>query len=208
MSSAGGADTGIIAEQLLRERERAEELNNRLKQSSKDVAESNNRESELRSDLGRKEKDFALVKHELKEMQRRAEVDSDLKKKAESERAEIRKRLEDEMNKRTREQNNNHHVAEKIANLEKEKRELSEKLKKELENVEKVKKANNETSVAKVAALSVVSDLNDKMGLLSEDRNVLERETAKMQSQLQIEKNLRNEAAEHIKDLEGREGRL
>ena len=51
------------------------------------------------------------VRHELKEMQRKAEVDLDLRKKAEAERAEIRKRLEDETNKRTREQNNNHHVS-------------------------------------------------------------------------------------------------
>ena len=47
-------------------------------------------------------------------------------------------------------QNNNHHVAEKIANLEKEKRELSEKLKREMENAEKMKKNNNDASVAKV----------------------------------------------------------
>ena len=33
----------------------------------------------------------------------------------------------------------------------------------------------------KVAALSVVSDLNDKISSLSEDRNTLEREAAKMQ---------------------------
>ena len=41
-------------------------------------------------------------------------------------------------------------VAEKIANLEKEKRELSEKLELELKNAEKMKKTNNDASVAKV----------------------------------------------------------
>ena len=41
-------------------------------------------------------------------------------------------------------------MAEKIANLEKEKRELSEKLKREMENAEKMKKNNNDVSVAKV----------------------------------------------------------
>ena len=184
--------------------ERLEELNNRLNKSSKELADANQREDEMRSELGRKEKDLALVRHEVKEMQRKAEVDLDLRKKAEAERAEIRKRLEDETNKRTREQNNNHHVAEKIANLEKEKRELSEKLKREMENAEKMKKNNNDASVAKVAALSVVSDLNDKIGSLSEDRNALEREVAKMQSQLQLEKNLRLESGEHTKDLEVR----
>ena len=141
-TTGGGGGQGDV--------ERLEELNNRLNKSSKELADANQREDEMRSELGRKEKDLALVRHEVKEMQRKAEVDLDLRKKAEAERAEIRKRLEDETNKRTREQNNNHHVAEKIANLEKEKRELSEKLKREMENAEKMKKNNNDASVAKV----------------------------------------------------------
>ena len=58
---------------------------------------------------------------------------------------------------------------------------------------------NSHTSLLKVAALSVVSDLNDKIGSLSEDRNALEREIAKMQSQLQLEKSLRLESGEHAK---------
>ena len=44
-----------------------------------------------------------------------------------------------------------------------------------------------------------MSGLNDKIGSLSEDRNALEREVAKMQSQLQLEKNLRLESGEHTK---------
>ena len=54
-------------------------------------------------------------------------------------------------------QNNNHHVAEKIANLEKEKRELSEKLKREMENADKMKKNNNDASVAKVGFFGIVT---------------------------------------------------
>jgi hypothetical protein len=59
-----------------------------------------------RSCLGKKEKEVALVKHELKEAQRKAEQDQEARKKAESERAEIRRKLEDETNRRTKEQNN------------------------------------------------------------------------------------------------------
>ncbi len=84
------------------------------------------------------------------------------RRKAEGDRVEMRKRLEDETNKRTREQNNNHHVAEKIATLEKERRELSERLKKDSEAAEKLKKANTELSVARAAAQSAASDLEDR----------------------------------------------
>ncbi len=115
----------------------------------------------------------------------------------------MRKRLEDETNKRTREQNNNHHVAEKIAALEKERRELSERLKKESEATEKLKKANTELSVARAAAQSASSDLEDRLASLTEDRNLLEREAARLQSQLQLEKNQRGEAGAQAQDLQG-----
>ena len=198
-----GADTSVLADQLLRERERTEEINNRLNKLSKELSDSNARESTLRDDMGKREKEIALIRHELKETQRKAENDLEARKKAEAERAEIRKKLEDEMNKRTREQNNNHHVSEKIAGLEREKREMADKLKKETENIEKLKKVNTELSVAKAAATSVVSDLNDKISSLTEDRNLLERETAKLQSQIQLEKNQRNEAGGRVQELEG-----
>ena len=77
-------------------------------------------------------------------------------------------------------------MSEKISVLEKEKREVSEKWKKEVENVEKMKKINTEFSVSKSALESAMSDLNDKLAALAEDRNLLEREMAKLQSQLQL----------------------
>ena len=67
------ADTSILAEQLLRERDRADELSNRFAKIKEEFAEAGQREAELRSHLGKKEKEVALVKHELKEAQRKAE---------------------------------------------------------------------------------------------------------------------------------------
>ena len=49
-----------------------------------------------------------------------------------------------------------------------------------------------------------MSDLNDKLAALAEDRNLLERETAKLQSQLQLEKNQRNEISVHVHEVEAR----
>lgn len=197
-------DTSILTDQLSRERERSDELSSRLSKSINELDEANQREVELRSSLGKKDKDNALIKHELKEAQRKADQESEWRKKADNERAELRKKLEDETNRRTKEQNNNHQVSEKIAGLEKEKREVSERLKKELETSEKLKKLNSELSVSKAAADSSMSDLNDKWKALSEDRNLLEREVAKLQSQLQLERNQRNEASGNLKDMEAR----
>ncbi len=51
--------------------------------------------------------------------------EQELRRKAEQDRAELRKRLDDETNRRTKEQNNSHHVAEKISSLEKERNQVS-----------------------------------------------------------------------------------
>ena len=77
---------------------------------------------------------------------------------------------------------------------------MGDKLKKEIENLDKMKKMNAELNVSKAAATSVVSDLNDKISALTEDRNLLERETAKLQSQIQLEKNQRNEHSRNLQE--------
>ena len=103
-------DATATAEQLIRERERSKELEMRLAKVNKEVSEANQRENELRAGFGKKDKEVALIKHELKEAQRKAEQDQDTRKKAEAERSEMRKKLDDETNKRTKEQNNHHQV--------------------------------------------------------------------------------------------------
>merc|ERR1719471_2265506 len=110
--------------------------------------------------------------------------------------------MEDEINKARREQSNSQLVSENITNLEREKRDLGDKLKRESESLDKLKKLNTELSVSKSAAESTASDLNEKLSALSEDRNLLERELAKQQSQLQFERSQRNEASDRSADLD------
>ena len=100
----------LLPEDVFRERERSKELETRLAKVNKEVTEANQRENELRTTVGKKDKEVALMKHELKEAQRKGEQDHETRKKAESERSEMRKRLEEEINKRTKEQNNHHQV--------------------------------------------------------------------------------------------------
>jgi hypothetical protein len=70
------------------------------------------------------ERELAMARHESKEAHRRTEQEQELRRKTEQERTELRKRLEDETNRRTKEQNNSHHVAEKISSLEKERNQV------------------------------------------------------------------------------------
>jgi hypothetical protein len=71
------------------------------------------------------ERELAMARHEGKEAHRRTEQEQELRRKADQDRAELRKRLDDETNRRTKEQNNSHHVAEKISSLEKERNQVS-----------------------------------------------------------------------------------
>ena len=79
---------------------------------------------------------------------------------------------------------------------------MTEKLKKDVESLERLKKLNTELSVAKATSDSALSDLNDKVSALSEDRNLLERELAKQQSQLQRERDERIEVSKRCQELD------
>jgi hypothetical protein len=88
------------------------------------LADANQREAEARQDFVRIERELAMSRHEAKEANRRSEQEQEMRRKVEQERTELRKRLEDETNRRTKEQNNSHHVAEKISSLEKERNQV------------------------------------------------------------------------------------
>ena len=69
------------------ERERCEDLTSRLSKSRDELTEATAREKELLTSLSKKDKDVALAKHELKEAQRRADQETEYRRKADSERA-------------------------------------------------------------------------------------------------------------------------
>ena len=199
-------DTGKLREQLDAEQQRSEELSIRLTKSIKDLNEANGRETELRTALSKKDKEVGLVKLELKEIQRRADQEIQARSKAEGDRTSIRKQLEELKNIHTREGNQHQFTLERISNLEKEKRDLADNYKKAVESSEKLKKINAELSVAKAASEASLSDLNDKMLALTEDRNLLESEVIKLQSHLQHEQNQRNELSGQLKDSDAKNG--
>merc|ERR1719507_2678622 len=188
--------------QTMADRLRADDLAERLSKTIQQLGEANQRENEARTEFVRVERDLALVRHEMKECTRRVEQEVDTRRKAEQERTEIRKKLDDEINKRTKEQNNNQHVVEKISNLEKERSQLAERLKKEQENVEKLKKSVAELQVARSSSEAAQNDLSDRLACVSEERDTLERETARLQSQLQLNESQRGEESVQRKERE------
>ena len=151
----------------------------RLSKTIRELGDANQRESDVRSEFVKVEKELALVKHEVKEVARRAEVEAEERRKKEQEMSVMRKKLDDETNRRTKEQNNSQHVMEKMSNLEKERNALSEKMKKEQETIEKLKKTIAELHVAKSSSEGAQSDLSDRLKLIRDERDTFERETAR-----------------------------
>merc|ERR1719187_1456700 len=182
------SNTSSLADAVRLERSRADDLADRLSKTIRELGDANQRESDVRSEFVKVEKELALVKHEVKEVARRAEVEAE--------------------DRRNKEQNNSQHVMEKMSNLEKERNALSEKMKKEQETIEKLKKTIAELHVAKSSSEGAQSDLSDRLKLIRDERDTFERETARLQAQIQMEKNQKNEVASHVKDLEARRAAL
>merc|ERR1719495_2407104 len=198
----GGGGRHSFAESPAVDRGRADDLAERLGKAIQQLGEANQRENEARTEFVRIEREMALLRHEAKDATRRAEHESEGRRKAEQERTEIRKKLEDETNRRTKEQNNNQHVVEKISNLEKERAQLAERLKKEQETVEKLKKTVAELQVVRSSSEAAQNDLSDRLSCVSEERDTLERETARLQSQLQLNESQRGEESVQRKERE------
>ena len=79
-----------------------------------------------------------------------------------------------------------------------------DKLKEEQENTLKLKKTLDDLQVAYTSTKAAHSDLADKLQLVTEERDSLERETARLQSQLQLNEAQRSEMSGHYKEVESR----
>ncbi|XP_068083475.1 rho-associated protein kinase 2 [Anabrus simplex] len=154
-------------------------------------------ELELRDKASQLEKSLTIAKHDLKEAQRKAENESDLRRKTESLLQDLKRKLEDEQNKRTREMNNNQQVNDKINILEKQLSDMQE-------TSTRYKKQVAELTVAKSAAEQIQVELQNMLSNLQAQRDALQQEVATLQGHLSQEKSSRTQASDLTQELEGR----
>ncbi|KAF6214490.1 hypothetical protein GE061_009233 [Apolygus lucorum] len=197
-------DIPSLEGELQKEKKVTEALELKLKSSAKELDLSVQRETELRQELSSLEKTTALLKHDLKEWQRKAENEIENKRKAESHLQEVKRKLEDEHNKRTREMNNNQQVSDKISVLEKQVLEKQDKLKTESETNSRLRKQVAELIVAKTASEQLASELQTMLDSLQSQRDTLQQEVAALQGQLSHERSSNAHAVDLQKELEDR----
>ncbi|XP_018568813.1 rho-associated protein kinase 1 isoform X2 [Anoplophora glabripennis] len=162
------------------------------------------RESDLREEATKYEKENTLLKHNCKELQRKAECESEKRKNTEKLLTELKKRYEEEQNKRTREMNNNQQHNDKIHVLEKQVNEMQEKLKVETENCQRLRKQANELTMAKSSSELKVTEYQTMLQTLQSQRDSLQSEVASLQDQLTQEKNSRSQASDQQMVLENK----
>jgi chromosome segregation ATPase len=98
---------------------RLEELEDARSALLNQLSAATQREETLRDDVRNFERTIALLKHEVKEALRKADVELEAKKNLENNLQDMKRKLEEEQGKRSREMSNSHQTNEKISSLEK-----------------------------------------------------------------------------------------
>ncbi|XP_034235222.1 rho-associated protein kinase 2 isoform X1 [Thrips palmi] len=162
------------------------------------------REAELREEANALEKSLTIIKHDLKESQRKADGENEARRKAESLLHDMKRKLDEETNKRTREMNNNQQTSDKMFALEKQVADMQEKMKSESETSARLRKQAAELTVAQAASEQMQSELKSMLLLLQNQRDALQQEVATLQGQLSQERSERTQVSGLHHELEVR----
>uniref|UniRef100_A0AAR5PT45 Rho-associated protein kinase let-502 n=1 Tax=Dendroctonus ponderosae TaxID=77166 RepID=A0AAR5PT45_DENPD len=162
------------------------------------------REGDLRDEISKYEKELTLLKHGYKEMQRKADMESDLKKNTEKLLTDLKQKFEEEQNRRTKEMNNNQQHNDKIHVLEKQISEMQEKLKVETENCQRLRKQTTELTMAKSNSEMKVSEFQTLLQNLEVQKDSLQIEVAALQEHLNQERKSLAQASDNQLMLENK----
>lgn len=177
-----GSEAILQLEKLLeRERDGRRKLEDTQASLCAQLEELAQRDSRNKKIIAETDKEIALLRHDLKEVQRKADAECENRRKLEANLIDAKRRLEEEQSKRSKEISNLQNYNEKINALEKQLSELREKLKHESEAAAKSRKQAAELSAAQAAAAAA----NDgTMASLRAQRDALERERSQLSEEL------------------------
>lgn len=173
-----GSEAVLQLEKLLeRERDTRRKLEDRQALLCSQLDELSQREARSKKIIADTDKELALLKHDLKEIQRKAEIEADSRRKMELNYNEVKQRLDEEQSKRAKEINNLQIYNEKINILEKQLTEMREKLKQESEAAAKSRKLAADLNATHLATAAIqdgaLANLRAQRDALIEDCNTL-----------------------------------
>lgn len=171
-----------------------EQIKSLTQQSSEAVA--------LRDDKLVLEKTVAVLKHDLKEAQRKLEQEHEFRHKLESKLSELSVKVDQESNYKTQLTINLQHSNEKILLLEKQIESLSEKLKIESEANVKLKKSNAELGLSHVNKENFITSLNSQIDHMNEQAAQLEGELVSLKTQHEKASSSLEKVSEKLAEVE------
>jgi len=137
----------VLEQQLVNEKHAQEELKAKQKSLRAKLDEIEKRESDLRAEVTNFERTVTILKHDLKEAHRKAETELENKRSLESNLQRLQQRLDDELNKRSRDVG----AYERVTSLEKQISELNDKLKSENDLANRLRKQITDITNARLA---------------------------------------------------------
>ncbi|CAB3381685.1 Hypothetical predicted protein [Cloeon dipterum] len=200
ISRSESASSELLEQQLVNEKHLQEELRAKQKSLRAKLDEMERREAELRAEVTGFEKSITLLRHELKEAQRKVDAEQDGKRGLEATVQRLQHRLDDELSKRSRDVG----AYERVSSLEKQIAELNDKLKSENDLANRLRKQITELTNARSAAEQMQRDLQMNVSALQTQRDRLKQEVTHLQNQLQLEMSSRSKASGMQHELESR----
>lgn len=201
---SNSADISRLEKMLQRERANVEMLEKHEQQLKQQIDIISKREGEVQDKVNDYEKEIAVLKHQCREAQRKADIELDIRRKTENLLTDTKKRLDDEQNKRTREMNNNQQHNDKINVLERQLSDIQEKFKVETQNSQKYKKQIVELKLSTTTLEQKSNELQAILTGLQTQRDMLQQEVTDLQTRLAQEKTLRAQAQELQSELESK----
>lgn len=201
---SSGVEVMKLEAMLQREKSTVDMLEKQERSLRQQIDVLTQRETDIRGIANNYEKELAMAKHNLREIQRKSDIEAELRKKIEFSLSETRKRLEEEQSKRKRELNNSQQHNDKINMLEKQLNDIQEKLKTENDNNQKTKKQVAELKLIKGDLESKNEELNSIINGIQTQRDILQQEVSELETKLAHEKNARQQSTEMQKELESK----
>ncbi|XP_049300411.1 rho-associated protein kinase 1 [Anopheles funestus] len=199
---SNNAELMRLENMLQREKQAVETLEKQERTLRQQIELITKRESDIQTLANEYERDLTMLKHSHREVQRRADVEQETRKKLETVLVETKQRLQEERSMRTREMNNLQQYTDRISALEKQLADVQEKYKAEVETGQKCKKQIAELRMLSSNAEQKALDLQSMLLGLTTMRDMLQQEMTELQSQLAQERNTRIKRMELQKELE------
>ncbi|XP_012943125.1 rho-associated protein kinase 2 [Aplysia californica] len=203
----GGVDDATrrnLEEQVRLERAGKDDMEKKYKSTLEEIDRLTQEESTLKRDYMELERSIALIKHDLKETQRKLEMEADNKKKVEYMLRDKEKQLETEINARLQMSTSSAHSNEKMTSLEKSISELNEKLRLEVEVSNKQKKTTSDLQQRLGSLEHSHSELNSRYQEMQSLKQKLQNDLFSTQATLDSERSNRSQESIHSQELSER----